>query len=161
MQPQLIRPYERSDQDACLQCFQSNVPASFTQSEIEEYRCWLHELSKADPDLDPDTTLRYYVILSANQLVGCGGFAVEEEKKKVVFAWGLVHRSYHKRGFGKALALYRLNEIESGYPAFDILLDTTQHTYGFFEKLGFRTELITPDFYAKGLDRYDMRRSAG
>ncbi|HTE27407.1 GNAT family N-acetyltransferase [Flavitalea sp.] len=160
MEPFHIRPYDKYDADACVQCFQSNIPTFFTELETKDYRRWLNEVWNAVSGTPPDEALSYYVILSHDQVVGCGGFAIDKEKKQVVFAWGLVHNRHHKKGFGKALSLYRINIIEGEYPDFDIVLDTTQHTYGFFERLGFRTELITPDFYAKGLDRYDMRRPA-
>ena len=37
-----------------------------------------------------------------------------------------------------------------------VLIDTTQFSYPFFEKFGFETTKITKDFYAAGMDRYDM-----
>ena len=39
----------------------------------------------------------------------------------------------------------------------EVLLDTSQHTFGFFEKLGFVTTKITKDGYTLGLNRYDMK----
>jgi [ribosomal protein S18]-alanine N-acetyltransferase len=158
MEPFYIRPYNQYDAPACIHCFQSNIPVFFTESEITDYRRWLNEVWKAASGNSRDERLRYFVIMALDQVVGCGGFAIDPEKKQVVFAWGLLHSVYHKKGFGKALALYRINIIENEYPDFDIVLDTTQHTFGFFEKLGFITEKVTPDFYSKDLDRYDMRR---
>ena len=73
-------------------------------------------------------------------------------------AWGMVHSSFHKQGFGKALFEYRVEQINSKYPGRSITLDTTQHTYQFFEKQGFSTVQIRKDFYDKGLDRYDMAK---
>jgi ribosomal protein S18 acetylase RimI-like enzyme len=35
-------------------------------------------------------------------------------------------------------------------------VDTTQFSYGFFERFGFKTTKITEDFYEKGMHRYDM-----
>jgi hypothetical protein len=37
-----------------------------------------------------------------------------------------------------------------------VALETSQHTFGFFEREGFVTEQITRDWYAPGLDRYEM-----
>jgi len=35
-------------------------------------------------------------------------------------------------------------------------MDTTQFSYSFFEKYGFKIEKITENFYALGMHRYDM-----
>ena len=61
------------------------------------------------------------------------------------------------KGFGKKLFEYRFEIIKSKYPECHIILDTTQHTYQFFEKLGFSITQIRKDFYDVGLDRFDMR----
>jgi [ribosomal protein S18]-alanine N-acetyltransferase len=51
---------------------------------------------------------------------------------------------------------YRIALIKSISPGCTIVLDTSQHAYPFFQKLGFVIMKITRDFYAKGIDRYDM-----
>ena len=51
---------------------------------------------------------------------------------------------------------YRLNHIIRNYPEIEIHLDTSQHTYRFFEKFGFIVEQITKNGYGEGLDKYDM-----
>lgn len=40
-------------------------------------------------------------------------------------------------------------------------LDTSQHTRGFYERVGFRVERVVPDGYAPGLDRCDMCLALG
>ncbi|HTF28213.1 MAG TPA: GNAT family N-acetyltransferase, partial [Flavitalea sp.] len=122
----------------------------------------LDKLEKKTPDSPPDSPdagIHYYVISNHEQIIGCGGFALKENNKEVVFAWGLIDQQFHKKGYGKALFEYRLNEAGFIYPGMDILLDTSQHSFTFFQKYGFKVEKITPDFYAPGMDRYDMRHS--
>ena len=51
---------------------------------------------------------------------------------------------------------YRLNEIKNKYKDIEIHLDTSQHTYRFFEKVGFRVTQISKNGYGEGLDKYDM-----
>ena len=152
----IIRPYREEDSAGCIRCFKTNVPLVFTENEISEFQQWLDKLVTAPPDKE----LQYFVIAHNETIIGCGGIALEKTKLQVVFTWGLVHKDYQKKGYGKALAKFRLGLIEREYPNMDIVLDTSQHTYLFFEKLGFVTQSVTPDFYAKGLDRYDMRRPA-
>jgi predicted GNAT family N-acyltransferase len=98
----------------------------------------------------------FYVLLIDHDIVGCGGFGYEKNNNAVRFIWGLVHRKYHKKGLGKKLFEFRMAEIKRLYPDVPIRLDTTQHSYGFFQKYGFKVDKITENFYAPGFDRYDM-----
>ena len=73
--------------------------------------------------------------------------------------WGLVHNSFHKQGIGKSLLLHRIAAIRVVCPQCCIGLDTSQHSYPFFQKLGFVVTKITRDYYGKDLDRYDMEQA--
>ena len=78
------------------------------------------------------------------------------KKNSVILTWGLIHNQYHKMGFGAQLLQYRIKQIEKKYPNSDIILDTSQKTYKFYERFNFKVYNITRNFYGKGLDRYDM-----
>ena len=73
-------------------------------------------------------------------------------------AWGMVDNALHKRGYGAQLLEYRINKMSELFPDTPVVLDTTQHSFGFFEKFGFSTVKVTNDFYAPGMHRYDMVR---
>jgi predicted GNAT family N-acyltransferase len=152
-----IRAYTPADERHCLNSFKSNIPGFFGQHEVAEFEEWLDELEKESADNNTSAKIHYYVISNNEKIVGCGGFALKENNSEVVLAWGLIDRQFHKQGYGQALLEYRLTEIRFVYPGMDILLDTSQHSCGFFQKYGFKVEKITPGFYAPGLDRYDMR----
>ena len=51
---------------------------------------------------------------------------------------------------------YRLKKIEKEFPATNIILNTSQHTFKFYKKFGFEVVKIKKDGYGEGLDRYDM-----
>jgi predicted GNAT family N-acyltransferase len=68
----------------------------------------------------------------------------------------MVNQSHHKKGFGSLLFQHRINQIKILYPNYALVLDTSQHTYSFFEKFGFKIDKISKDAYGLGLDRYDM-----
>ncbi len=99
----------------------------------------------------------YFVLFDSNEVKACGGYHVNEKKSIERLSWGMVHRQFHKRGFGKQLLKFRLQKLRTDFPGVDIMLDTSQHTYRFFERFGFEVEHITPDGYGVGLDRYEMR----
>ena len=155
-----IRAYSRADSQHCTHCFISNVPRFFSRDEIAEYKEWLDKLEKdLTGSIAAVAGTHYYVISNHEQIVGCGGFGLKDNKREVVFAWGLIDQQFHKQGYGKALFEYRLTEAGFIYPGMDILLDTSQHSFTSFQKYGFKVEKVTPDFYAPGMDRYDMRYS--
>jgi ribosomal-protein-alanine N-acetyltransferase len=145
-----ISKYTKDMKPYCLEAFTSNVPAYFTVAEIDQFENWLNQLEEEKSDR------HYFVVTLNNRVVACGGFGYNENNHTVSFAWGLVHRDFHKQGIGKMLAAYRLNKIRELYPGVDIILDTTQHSYTFFERLGFVTVKYTKDGYAEGMHRYDM-----
>jgi ribosomal protein S18 acetylase RimI-like enzyme len=136
------RPYEVHDKEACLDIFRSNSPKFFAEHEEKEFTEYLEKPG-------------HYFILEQNQRVfGCGGYVIVDQE--AYLAWGMVHRSQHGTGLGKRLLLERLSLITQRQDVKQIKLDTSQHTFGFFEKLGFITKKITDDGYASGLHRYDM-----
>lgn len=116
--------------------------------------------------LEKDVFVKHYaVVFKGNVLVGCGGIALNEPGKftkepHVVMTWGMIHRDYHKQNLGKALLEFRIKEAEKYYPQIKIALGTTQYTYKFFEKYGFKVVCFEKDHWAKGLDLYQMELSS-
>ncbi|MDH7800746.1 MULTISPECIES: GNAT family N-acetyltransferase [unclassified Rhizobium] len=141
------RPYAIKDEPACLAVFDSNVPHFFAVDERSQYVEFL-----ASPVLE-----HFYLVLQARDaIVGCGGLQVMAEKKTAFFSWGMIAGDYHGKGLGRSLAEARLNQARSIPEIETITLNTSQHTKGFYEKLGFTPTKVTPNAYAPGLDRWDM-----
>lgn len=141
-----IRPYKPEYKSECMAAFHSNVPTYFVQKEIDDFSKWL----------DAAEHEHYYVGDINGQIVACGGFHLDHKTNEARMTWGLVHRHYHRQGLGKQMILFRISTIKTLAPHMPIALDTTQHAAAFFEKMGFKTHKITKDFYAPGMDRYDM-----
>ena len=150
-----IRKYRESDKESCMEIFKTNVPTYFTLEEVDQFERFLTKLNNPEVTDNPP----YYVMELENKLIGCGGIG---EKKgidgldSITFVWGMVERSYHKKGFGEQLLHFRLEEIKSQFPDKPVILDTTQFSYTFFEKYGFRTVKVTQNSYGEGMHRYDM-----
>jgi N-acetylglutamate synthase-like GNAT family acetyltransferase len=149
-----ILAYNDNFKQGCLAAFQSNIPVYFTPEEINDFTNFLEQ--RAMPKENEIQSTFYYVLLKNNEVIGCGGFGERERDGTVTLAWGLVHSDFHKQGVGKLLLQHRLTEARKVYPSKTIYLDTTQYSYPFFEKFGFKTTKITIDFYMKGMHRYDM-----
>jgi ribosomal-protein-alanine N-acetyltransferase len=150
----LIRPYTTADRQDCIAAFESNMPQFFMQHELPDFENWLQRQEKADTTLE-----QYYVAEQDGKVIACGGYYIEPDKQSARMTWGLVHNSLHKKGIGKALILHRIKAIQSIAPSATIGLDTTQHSFSFFEKLGFVTTKITQNSYGEGMHRYDMELS--
>jgi ribosomal protein S18 acetylase RimI-like enzyme len=137
-----FRTYQAGDKERCLELFRSNVPKFFAPHEEAEFATFL--------DGHPES----YFVLECEKILGCGGYGVAGDTG--FLAWGMVERSQHGAGLGKRLLLERLS-LMTQHDVKSILLDTSQHTFGFFEKLGFMTINITEHGYGENLHRYDMK----
>lgn len=148
-----IRPYQASDYSGCIRAFEGNHPEFFADHEKAEFQDLLTGLTEPD-DQDP---VFYYVVETEGQIAACAGFYFPDNQPGIAgLVWGMVAREFHRNGIGKQLLTFRLNKIQELRPGSSVILDTTQLSFPFFEKLGFRITEVTKDFYAPGLDRYDM-----
>lgn len=151
----IFRKYIKADKESCMNAFKSNVPLYFTEEEITDFENFLDRLEKGSDDGNPGNTYFFVVVLN-EKVIGCGGFGDRYNDNIISLAWGLIHKDFHKRGFGKKLLLHRLEQIKKIYPASRVVMDTTQFSFSFFEKYGFVTTKITRDYYTNGMHRYDM-----
>ena len=134
--------------------FKSNMPAFFAPVELPLFESWLDDLDKGREG--KKGTIYNYVLFEEQQPMACGGFSIGAHDQKATMAWGMVHRNHHRRGLGREFLNFRINRIRQMFPSSFIALDTTQFSVGFYEKQGFVVTGMTKDFYAPGLDRYDM-----
>jgi hypothetical protein len=140
------RQYETADLDACLAVFDSNVPTAFLPHEREDFEGYL--LASADP---------YYVVACGDEIVACGGTAVEDNGATGVLCWGIVRKDRHRQGIGEYFVRWRIARLALVPSIAAIRIETIEQNLGFFQRLGFLTFEHTPDFYAPGWDRYRMR----
>jgi ribosomal protein S18 acetylase RimI-like enzyme len=141
------RPYRPEDFDGCLALFDSNTPRFFDVSERESFVGFLKDQALRWP---------YQVIELDGRIVGCGGHAVEADGISVALCWGMVDNSLHGRGLGQVLTEARIAAARATPGIARVILNTSQHTQGFYARFGFEAEKVTPDGYAPGIDRWDM-----
>jgi GNAT superfamily N-acetyltransferase len=151
-----IQPFAEQHRAALLAAFQSNVPKFFTENEVADFEAFLDKFLAQTDDGKGFERIYYYVILENNVAIGAGGFGFQAEKQHISLIWGLVKHDFHKKGYGKTLLLHRLHQIKTLLPNIPIVIDTTQHSAPFYARFGFVTQKITLNFYAEGMDRYDM-----
>lgn len=151
-----IRNYTAADREACFRIFDSNLPLFFDPSERDGLANWLAAKDEGRMAHASNVVETFYVLEQDGNVLGCAGFYVPGSEKRANMVWGMVENAWHKKGLGRELLDYRIRVIQTEYPDCSISLDTTQHSFGFFERLGFSVTGITNDYYGPGLNRYDM-----
>lgn len=145
-----IREYNSTDKNECLKAFKSNVPSYFSEEEIAEFADFIERIGNGTDNLP------YYVIIYNEKIIGCGGYAKAKSNDVFALTWGLIHDDYKKKGLGEKLLLYRLDQIKQTGIKSSIIIETSQHSAGFFEKYGFVAKKEIQNYYAPGMHRIDM-----
>ena len=137
--------YTSEHRDACVDVFQSNSPKYFLDYELDLFLAFL------DREDCP-----YFVVFDSTRVVGCGGYGQREDSEWADLCWGMVDQRWHGKHVGAYLLFLRLDKIITDTDVSHVRLDTSQHTFGFFEKFGFNTEWTKAEGYGEGLDKYEM-----
>ncbi len=140
-----IRKYNSADKTEVLNIFRLNIPNYFSSTEEEG----LIEYLEKDTD-------NYYVLLIDNNIVGAGGFNLNDDKKSAVLAWDFFHPQYQGKGLGTALTDFRIKQIKEIKSVTTIIVRTAQFTYRFYGKVGFILREVIKDYWAEGYDLYSM-----
>ena len=62
------------------------------------------------------------------------------------------------RGLGKQLTEFRIDLARKRHPASPLVISTSQHTKGFYERFGFHLIHHEPNGFGPGIDICKMRR---
>jgi [ribosomal protein S18]-alanine N-acetyltransferase len=153
----LIRNYLPSDELSVRNLLLSNISNGyFVMEDMKMLDDWVAAQNKGIPAYPPSVA-DYFFVLETDKVIGSAGFYVLAAEKRAHLTWGMVDGNLHNQGYGKLLFQYRVNKITEQYPGFKITLGTSQYTYKYYEKLGMKTETITPNGYGNNYDKYYMR----
>jgi ribosomal protein S18 acetylase RimI-like enzyme len=146
----VFRPYESRDLAGCLAVFDTNVPGFFRLEERDEFREFLAELPGP------------YLVLpdDSGRIRACGGYAINVAERTADLCWGMVRQELHGGGLGRLLTTARIDAVRRDPRVDEVALHTSQHTVGFYERLGFAIVEVRENAYAPGLHRCDMKMSA-
>ncbi len=141
----MIRAYIPSDKPALIKLIRLNTPTYFDKEEETELAHYL------DNQLED-----YFVIEQYNKIIGCGGINYELENKTAIISWDIIHPQQQGKGIGKNLLTFRINKIKKTKLYTQIIVRTSQHTFKFYNKLGFVLLQTSKNYWAKGIDLYYM-----
>ena len=147
-----IRTYTLADRENILAIFISNCPKYFD----------IHDQIDLLDFLDNYADNNFKVLLSGNEIIGCGGHYVKHSEKVFGIAWvmfrrfGVGHSNF--REITAQFFSHILQNIENENLNYDIVINTTQLLEKIFNKFGFLTEKIITNGFGENLDHYVMRR---
>lgn len=144
-----FRHYRSTDLNALIAIFRSNIPKYFTPEEEPGLRNFL----------DDERGEHYYVFEIDGDIVGAGGIALNVlEEPTVSLCWGMVSNDRIGTGLGKQMTQFRIDLADAKFPGLPLVISTSQHTEGFYERFGFRTTELIKDGFGPGIDNCKMRR---
>lgn len=144
----VLRPYVPEDCAACLALFDGNAPPFFDPGERAEFCAFLQALPHPDRP--------YLVLVRDGQVVACGGLVFDAAGRHASLSWGMAARGLQGAGLGRRLTEARLALARATAGIDAVILETSQHTQGFYARLGFEVCGVTQDGFGPGLDRWDM-----
>ena len=141
-----IRHYHKRAHAAVLNLMDLNTPKFFAKEEQEAFKSFLEN------EID-----HYFVIENKTEILGCGGFNRSEVGNLAYISWDMVHPDFQGLSIGTQLLMYRLKILQAFGNIETIVVRTSQLTYPFYEKRGFKCLEIQKDFWAPGFDMVVMR----
>lgn len=141
-----FRPYANDDLDAVISIFRSNIPKYFASSEEPSLRSFLSD-ARCE---------HYFVAELDEELIGAGGIAANDHDT-VSLCWGMIRADHLGEGLGRELTEFRIVKAREIFGDLPLVISTSQHTQGFYEKFGFRLTDHVPDGFAPGIDTCKMR----
>lgn len=144
-----IRLYKVSDRNRCLEIFDSNYPKFFAAEEKILFANWL----------DKENREEYYILTVGDITIACGGIYFDTKENLAGLAWGMVHNAFHKQGYGRRLTAFRIVKLNEQFPGITHKVETSQHTFVFYELMGFKISAVIKNGFAVGLDKYVMIKS--
>lgn len=141
-----IRPYRNSDKAAVLNLMKLNTPKYFAQSEQAAFKNFLEK------EID-----QYFVIEYKTEIFGSGGYNWSEDGGMAYISWDMIHPNFHGLTLGTQLLRHRLQLLQLYGNVHSIIVRTSQLTYPFYEKRGFKCLEVQEDYWAPGFDMVVMR----
>ena len=140
-----IRPFQTSDTPRLLEILRLNTPKYFSEAEEADFVFYLnHEIEQ------------YFVLLVNDEIMGCGGFNLSEDKKTGKISWDIFHPESQGKGFGTALTNYRIERMKEIKSIEKISARTSQLVFPFYAKFGLELKEIVKDYWDKGFDLYRL-----
>lgn len=139
----MIRPYTPSDQEAVIQIFRPNTPVYFALEEKADLIAYLRDESE-----------HFFVFEENGKVIAAGGYNIIGTQGRL--SWYFTDPVHAGKGAASAIARHSLAELKARSEIGEIMVRTSQHAESFFARFGFQTQKTVADFWAEGIDLYQM-----
>ncbi|MCI0919742.1 GNAT family N-acetyltransferase [Sphingobacterium rhinopitheci] len=141
----IIRKFKLEDKEKLVRILINNVPRYFAETEVDDYEEYIN-----------GKVQDYYVAQLGDEIIAAGGINYDKDRQLAKISWDIVDIPFQKQGIGRLLMKHRLEVIAAKKDIKSIIVRTSQHAYGFYEKMGFKLLERHKDYWAKGFDMYKM-----
>jgi ribosomal-protein-alanine N-acetyltransferase len=139
----MSRPYTPADREAVLQIFRPNTPEYFAPEEEADLIDYLRDESE-----------HFFVFEEKGRIIAAGGYNLIGTQGRL--SWYFTDPAHAGKGAASAIARHSLAELKVRPEITEIMVRTSQHAESFFARFGFQTQKTVADFWAKGIDLYQM-----
>ncbi len=140
-----IRAYQDQDRIELTKIMQQLIPQYFHYNEMADF---VHYLNS---EID-----QYFVVEDHNHIIGSGGINLFPNERLAKISWDMIHPIAQGKGVGSSLMKHRLDLLLSNPQIDTIQVRTSQLAFEFYQKHGFKTKQVIPNYWSKGYDLYDM-----
>ena len=140
-----IREFQNSDVPRLLKLLHLNTPEYFSESEEGDFVHYLENEIE-----------HYFVLLVNDEIMGCGGFNLSDDKETGKISWDIFHPEGQGKGLGTALTNFRIERMKEIKSIKKISVRTSQLVYPFYAKFGLELKEIVEDYWAPGFDLYRL-----
>lgn len=141
----LIRPVHPSDFSDLFQLFGVHTPVYFHPAEVKDYANYLARYGST------------YFVAKVNGVIagGCGYHYSNEKYGRI--SWVFTDPAFKGMRIGRQLVSFCLDALRKEGRVEEVEVWTSQHANQFFQRFGFELVSVKADYWAKGLDLYQMR----
>jgi len=144
-----IRKFETPDTPRLIELLRLNTPDYFSASEEADFIYYLKNEIE-----------HYFVLLINDEILGCGGFNLSDDKQTGKISWDIFHPESQGKGLGTALTNYRIERMKEIESVKKISVRTSQLVYPFYAKFGLELKEVVKDYWAEGFDLYRLEADA-
>ena len=123
----LFRLYTAADFESCAEIYRLNEPGRFPDGYYDHFSHWLRNSRSLVLVCEVDGDIR-----------GFGGISMlRTPRDTAALAYGMIHPTYHKLGYGTALLLARLSILPEPDEAWYVSMTTVSASESFYSRFGF------------------------
>jgi len=134
--------------DDLVSIMQSNIPIYFAEHEVSEFKSFF---------TDNQESYKYWIATKDNKVVAGAGIAYNEKLTEGYLCWGMVQNELRCQGIGTVLTKMRIEDAKKTLGVGGkIICKTTQHSYTYYQKMGFKLLFTVDNHWTEGMHLYEM-----